>query len=72
MDNDARFNRLQSKIKTSRDIPVFSDAQIEAFYSGSVDSLDETLAVLDETNQTTVGEPKEFLQNNTENNKSGS
>jgi len=66
MDKDIRKSRLSSKIKTAKDIPLFSDAQIEAYNSGYVDSLDEALAVLDETNKITIGHTKAFEENEKE------
>jgi len=50
-------------MKIAKDVPIFSEAQIKTFNSGNVDSLDETLAVLDETNKTTIGQMKSFEEN---------
>lgn len=55
--------RLEAKVKTAKDLPVFSDSQLETFYSHQVDSLDEALALLDETNKTTIGQTKNFSEN---------
>lgn len=60
MDKGKRGSRLASKIRTSEDLPVFSEAQIQTFNSDYVDSLDEALAVLDETNGIPVGQTKSF------------
>ncbi|ADG83824.1 hypothetical protein [Thermincola potens] len=49
---DKTKNRLTSKIKTAQEVPIFSQQQINTFNSKYVDSLDEVLAVLDETNVT--------------------
>lgn len=58
-----RENRLEAKFKTAKDLPVFSDTQLEAFYSNQVDSLDEALAVLDENNRTAIGQAKNYTEN---------
>ena len=50
-------------MKIAKDVPIFSEAQIKTFNSGNVDSLDETLAVLDETNKKTIGQTKSFEEN---------
>ncbi len=63
MDNDRKASRLSSKIKTAKDLPVFSDAQLDTFNSIYVDDLDEALAVLDETNKTIIGQTKSFKDN---------
>lgn len=55
MSKGTRDSRLKSKITTSEDIPVFSDAQIQTFNSDYVDSLDDVSAVLDETNRFPIG-----------------
>ncbi len=63
MNKLPRKKQLEAKINTSKDLPVFSDTQLEAFYSTQVDSLDEALAILDETNQITIGQNKSFSEN---------
>lgn len=62
MDTLPREKRLEAKVKTAKDLPVFSDTQLEAFYSNQVDSLDEALAVLDETNKIPIGQTKSFSE----------
>lgn len=49
MARDTRRSRLKSKITTNEELPVFSEAQVRTFNSDYVDSLDEALAVLDES-----------------------
>lgn len=63
MGKSLREDRLESKMETTKDLPVFSDAQREAFFSNKVDSLDEALAVLDETNKLPIGQTKSFSTN---------
>lgn len=63
MGKSQREDRLESKLETTRDLPVFSDAQREAYFSNKVDSLDEALAVLDETNKLTIGQTNSFSAN---------
>lgn len=63
MDKSSRKNRLEAEIKTAKDLTVFSDTQLKAFYSNQVNSLDEALAVLDETNKITIGQTKSFSEN---------
>ena len=63
MSKGRRDSRLKSKINTSEDLPVFSDAQIQTFNSDYVDSLDDASAVLDETNRLTIGQSKSFEDN---------
>lgn len=63
MGKSRREDRLESKMETTKDLPVFSDAQREAFFSNKVDSLDEALAVLDETNKLTIGQINSFNGN---------
>jgi len=56
MDSRKRAQRLASKIKTEKELPIFSEAQISTFNSDYVDSLDEALAVLDEDNKLITSE----------------
>lgn len=46
-----------------KDVPVFSDTQLEAFFSNKVDSLGEALDVLDETNKVHVEQTKNLIKN---------
>lgn len=62
MKKSLRESRLDAKINSAKDLPVFSDTQIEAFYSNKVDSLDEALSVLDENNKITVGHTKNLTE----------
>jgi len=66
LDDKMEDSGLSSKIKTAGEAPVFSRAQQKAFFSDYVDSLDEALAVLDETNKTTVGHTGSFEENKKE------
>lgn len=63
MGKSQREDRLESKMETAKDLPIFSDAQRETFFSNKVDGLDEALAVLDETNKLTIGQTKSFSAN---------
>jgi len=66
LDDFPRDARISSKIKTAKELPVFSEAQRKTFFSDYVDGLDEALAVLDETNKTTVGHTESFTENEEE------
>ncbi len=66
MEDSQKDSQVSSKIKTAQEVPVFSDAQANTFYSDTVDSLDEALAVLDETNRAVVGHTRSFKVNRKE------
>jgi len=51
MEKNPRSSRTASKIKTDRELAVFSETQINTFFSDKVDNLDEALSVLDEKNK---------------------
>lgn len=63
MGKTTREDRLESKMETTQDLPVFSEAQVETFNSNKVASLDDALSVLDETNRLTIGQTKSFSGN---------
>ena len=57
MEKDSRSSRVSSKMNTNQEIPVFSEAQANTFFSDYTDSMGEALAVLDEENKTKTGRP---------------
>ncbi len=57
MEKSSRSSRIGSKMNTNQELPVFSEAQANTFFSDYTDSMDEALAVLDEENKTKTGRP---------------
>ncbi len=53
-------SRTGSKINTARELPVFSETQVNAFFSDYTESMDEALVILDEENKTRTGKPADF------------
>ena len=48
MEKDKEFSAVKEQLQEQNEVPVFSEAQLNVFYSGYVDSLDEATNVLEE------------------------